>query len=275
MKDIVQLATASALALMVTTPAFAQANLVGIEDLDERIEDIERDVQDDLERGDDDQRFGPNGVAQGWRGSLALMGSIASGNSDNGDLSLAGRLTYGVGSWSHTFGFAGEYGEANDVKDEESFFAIYEGNYFFNDRLYGFGLARFQYDGFATNERDAFVGFGPGYRIINTADVTWRVQAGPGWRHVDRADGSDDSEAGWVAASRFYYGLTDTMALTMDTDVLGSDINTVATNDLGVNFRMTDSLSTRVSYRTEYNSDPLPGLKHTDNRFGVSLVVGF
>ncbi|MGC1261535.1 MAG: DUF481 domain-containing protein [Jannaschia helgolandensis] len=32
------------------------------------------------------------------------------------------------------------------------------------------------------------------------------------------------------------------------------------TNDFGVNFRMTDTLSTRVSYRTDYTSNPLPGL---------------
>lgn len=61
----------------------------------------------------------------------------------------------------------------------------------------------------------------------------------------------------------------------MDTDVLFSDEDTVVTNDLGFNFKMTDRLSTRVSYRTEWDSDPLPGLKSTDNKLGVSLVYGF
>jgi len=38
---------------------------------------------------------------------------------------------------------------------------------------------------------------------------------------------------------------------------------------------MSDNLSTRVSYRTDYNTDPVAGLKSTDNTLGVSLVLGF
>ncbi len=61
----------------------------------------------------------------------------------------------------------------------------------------------------------------------------------------------------------------------MDTDILGSDVNTVISNDAGVNFKMSDNLSTRISYRTDYNTDPTPGLKSSDNTIGLSLVLGF
>ena len=61
----------------------------------------------------------------------------------------------------------------------------------------------------------------------------------------------------------------------MDTDILGSDANTVVANDAGVNFKLSNNLSTRISYRTEYNSDPVGAAKTTDNTFGVSLVLGF
>ena len=43
-------------------------------------------------------------------------------------------------------------------------------------------------------------------------------------------------------------------------------------NDLGVNFKMSDAFSTRVSYLTEYNDSPVI---RTDNKLGVSLVYGF
>jgi putative salt-induced outer membrane protein len=52
-------------------------------------------------------------------------------------------------------------------------------------------------------------------------------------------------------------------------------VNTIVSNDFGVNFKVTDKMSTRISYRTDYNSDPLPGTTATDNTFGVSLIVGF
>ena len=70
-------------------------------------------------------------MAQGFNGSAALTASGTSGNNDVGDLSFAGRLTFGQGDFSHLFGFAGEYGEANDVKCDEEFFGTYEGSYYF------------------------------------------------------------------------------------------------------------------------------------------------
>ena len=284
MNTILKLATISAVALMVASPVLAKARIVGIEALDDKIDDITDDVQRDLERADDADRFGPNGVAQGWRGSFALSASAASGNTDTGELSGAGRLTYGIGSWNHLIGFAVEYGEANGVKNEEKFFATYEGNRYFTDQFYLFGVARYEFDGLSVdgngnvldgNETDAFLGFGPGYRVLNAPTHTWRLQAGPGVRYFKDITGNSETEVGFIASSRYYISMTDTISFTMDTDVLGSEENTVLANDAGFNFKVSDNLSTRVSYRTEYNTDPAGGRKSTDNTLGLSLVLSF
>lgn len=284
MNTLLKLATVSAIALMVASPVVAQTALVGVDALDDRIDDITDDVQTEMERGDDDERFGPNNVVQGWRGSFALGASAASGNTDTSEVNGAGRLTYGVGSWNHLFGFAVEYGEANSDPNEEKFFAIYEGNRYFTPEFYLFGVARYEYDGITVDgdgdvidgdETDAFLGVGPGYRVLNDANQTWRIQAGPGVRYFSSIDGESETETGFIASSRYYYGFSDTVAFTLDTDVLGSNENTVVTNDIGVNFKVSQNLSTRVGYRTEYNTDPVDGRKSTDNTLGLSLVLGF
>jgi putative salt-induced outer membrane protein len=295
MNTLLKFATVSALALMVASPALAQSRIVGTEALNDQIDDITDDVNTDLARGADADRFGPNGVAQGWRGSFALSASGTSGNTDDGEFAGAGRLTYGVGDWNHLFGFAAEYGEANGVKSEEKFFATYEGSRYFTPKFYAFGLARYQYDGYLTNdvtttvgdvttttseqidgtETDAFLGFGPGYRVINKADQTWRVQAGPGVRYVKEVTGDSETEFGFIATSRYFYGFNEEISFSMDTDILGSDTNTIVANDAGLNYKLSNNLSTRISYRTEYNTDPAAGLKSTDNTVGISLVLGF
>jgi putative salt-induced outer membrane protein len=284
MNTLMKFATVSVLALMVAAPAIAQSNLTGVSALNNQIDDITDDVNDDLTDGDDADRFGPTGVAQGWRGSFALSASGTSGNTDNGEVTGAGRLTYGIGDWSHLIGFAAEYGEANGQKNEEKFFATYEGSRYFTPSFYAFGVARLQYDGFLTDdanmeidgsETDAFLGFGPGYRVLSKPNQTWRVQAGPGVRYVKDVTGNSDTEVGFIATSRYFYGINETVSFTMDTDILGSDANTVVANDAGVNFKLSNNLSTRISYRTEYNSDPVGAAKSTDNTFGVSLVLGF
>lgn len=265
----------SALALLVAAPVFAQGALVGIEDLDERIDDIQEAVDDDFAESDDPQRFGVNQYAQGWTGSVALGFSATSGNTDTADLDLAGRLRYGNGPWNHTLGFAAEFAEDNDVRNKEEFYATYDVNRYYSEQFYVFALGSVRYDNFNSNKVDAFLGFGPGYRIINEPNQTWRIQAGPGVRYIEDQDGVDTTEVAGIASSRYYRAFSDTVFMTNDTDVLFSDEDTVVTNDLGVNFKITDVMATRVSYRTEWDSDPLPGLKSADNSLGVSLVYGF
>jgi len=276
MKTMLTMASASTLALLIGASAVsAQGTLVGTEALDDRIDDISDDAQEDLEEARDDARFGPEQFQPGWSGNVAMTYAGSSGNTETQDLALAGRLRYGAGQWTHTVGFGVEYGEDDGDETKKEFFTVYDANYSLTDRFYVFGLARAQFDEYAAFETDAFLGFGPGYRIINTPQTAWRVQAGPGIRYVEDQLGNDDTEAAMIASSRLYHAFNETVYLTNDTDILASDANTLVTNDLGLNFAMTDQLSTRVSYRTDYNDEAVEGTDKTDNRLGVSLVMGF
>lgn len=264
----------SALALMLAAPVFAQGALTGVDDLDDRIDDIQEDVSDDLNNADARDRLN-NQYAQGWTGSVALGFSATSGNTDTADLDLAGRFRYGNGPWNHTFGFAAEFAEDNDVRNKEEVYATYDVNRYFNESFYLFGLGSVRFDDFDSNRYDAFLGIGPGYRVVNTENQTWRVQAGPGVRYIEDQFGNDSTEFAGIVASRYYFAFNENVFFTNDTDVLFSEKDTVVTNDLGVNFRVTDAISTRLSLRTEWDSDPLDGFDDTDNSFGVSLVYGF
>ncbi|MBV2359955.1 DUF481 domain-containing protein [Thalassococcus sp. CAU 1522] len=267
--------TASVLALAVAAPVYAQGALVGVEDLDDRIDDIQETVSDDMDEAEDSARFGFNQYQQGWSGSFSLGITATSGNTDTADLSLGGRLRYGNGPWNHTLGVAAEVAEDNGVRNKEEAFLTYDVNRYFNDRFYMFGLGSVRYDNFGTNEWDAFLGVGPGVRIINTPNNAWRIQAGPGVRYLKDQLGDDTTEVAGIVSSRYYQKFTDTVFLTADTDVLFSETDTVATNEFGVNFKVTDVLATRVSLRTEYTDTPLPGFEEMDHAVGLSLVYGF
>ncbi|SEQ61826.1 DUF481 domain-containing protein [Thalassovita taeanensis] len=272
MKMISKLASASALALLIASPVVAQTALTGLDNLNDRIDDITEDAQDKLDDANDAERFGPLGVVQGWRGSLAFSASSSDGATDTGEISMAGRMTYGTGAWNHFVGVALEYGQTSGTTTDKEFFGTYEANRYFTEKFYAFGLARYEYDAFSTDEHEAFIGFGPGVRVINTPTTTWRVQAGPGVRYVKTAAGVDMTEGSGIISSRFYHKFTDTISLTNDTDVLGSDYGTIASNDLGVNFKMSDVMSTRFSYRTDYDSE---AADEFENTLGVALVLGF
>ena len=113
---------------------------------------------------------------------------------------------------------------------------------------------------------------GPGYRVINTPDLSWRVQAGIGVSYLKDGAGASDTETGYIASSRLFWRLNESLFATNDTDVLKSDSALRVNNDLGFNVKMTDMFATCVSYLTEYNDSRAV---KTENKLGVSLVYSF
>ncbi len=273
---VTKLASATALAMLMTTPVFAQAIAVGGGSVDDAIEDIERDVAADFARSGDDSRFGNPEGRSGFSGSASLAYSGQTGENDTQELAIGARLRYETGQLVQTLSMAIEFNEADGVSNKEDVFGVYDANYYLNDQFYLFGLARVSTNGLATlateTQTDAYLGFGPGYRIINTPTMTWRAQAGLGWRYVEDGTGASVDEAGYLVASRFFYQFNDNLFLTNDTDILTSDVSTVVNNEIGVNFKMSDAFSTRVSYLTEYDDSEAI---RTDNKLGVALVYGF
>jgi len=275
MNTLLRVASVSAIALMISAPAFAQAALVGIDSLDDKIDDIQENISDDLAEGEDADRFATNRYAQGWSGSVALGASTTSGNTDTNDLSLGGRLRYGDGPWNHAAGFAIEYSDANGLRSKNQAYGTYEANRYFNDEFYMFGMGSLSYDEYGTNRVDGFLGFGPGYRAVNTKTQTWRVQAGPGVRYIEDQLRQDTTEVAGIASSRYFVRISDSAFITNDTDILFSKTDTVVTNDLGLTAKITGRLATQVSLLTSWNSDPAPTKVSTDNTLRVSLVYGF
>jgi len=121
MKKAAILTAASAAVVIIATGAFAQDTLTGVKGLNDQIDDITENVQDDLEQGNDADRYTFGAPNAGWTGSLAASTSATSGNTKNRDVSLAGRLSYGTGVWAHSFGFAGEFGQPMTQKPNKRF----------------------------------------------------------------------------------------------------------------------------------------------------------
>jgi putative salt-induced outer membrane protein len=275
MKKMLTSGLAAAVSLL-ATGAFAQDSLTGVTALNDRLDDIDVMVERDMSRGSDAYRFANPEFRPGWSGSASLSYSHVSGNTDTQDLTIGTRLRYAAGPWVHTLGAAIGFSETDDVRDSEDFFGIYDANYYVNQNVYGFGLLRVQTDGLASTagdiETDAFYGAGIGYRLLNTQDVAWRVQAGIGQSHLEDGTGDTETEFAQIVSSRFFYAINDNVYASMDTDMLNSDSAFRVNNDLGVTVKMTGALSTRISYLTEFNDSRDI---ETDNKLGVSLVYGF
>lgn len=282
MKNVFVSSVVAAIALSVSTSvAFAQ-DVTGARALNDRLDDIDTAVADDLARANDAARFGNPEFRPGLSGSASLSYSGQKGNTDSQEFTLCTRLRYASGQLVQTLGASVNFTEGAGIKTEEDVFFVYDANYYLNDQFYVFALARGETDGLSgdmvngvlnTNDKqDVFLGFGPGYRVVNTEQMTWRVQAGVGKSYIKHYDNSSESEAGVIASSRFFYAFNENVFATLDTDMLKTDSALRVNNDIGLNLKMSDRFSTRISYLTEFNDSR--AIK-SDNKFGVSLVYGF
>jgi len=274
-------AIAAVVIALSTSGAFAQ-DLTGTTALNDSLNDIDTAVAKDMARSKDASRFGNPEFRPGLSGSASLSYAGKTGNSKSQDLTIGTRLRYAVGQTVQTIGIAVNQQEASGSATKEDLFMVYDANYYLNDQFYVFALARIQNDGLAgkvvngtlnTNyKKDAFLGFGPGYRVVNSEDVTWRVQAGVGKSYIKDYLNNSTSEAGAIVSSRLFYSINENFFVTNDTDVLKTKAALRINNEIGLNVKMTDAFSTRISYLTEYNDSR--AIK-TDNKLGVSLVYGF
>ncbi|MDT8855333.1 DUF481 domain-containing protein [Paracoccaceae bacterium Fryx2] len=272
-----KLSGAAAVALLLgTTAGLAQTTLTGTRAIDDSINDINYAVTTDLARGNDDYRFGNPEFRPGLSGSASLSYTGKDGDNDSQELTLGARLRFAQGQLVQTIGALVEFTEATGTKTKQDVFGIYDANYYFTDRFYGFVLGRVVTDGLADAaddfKHDAFIGIGPGYRIVNTPDFSWRVQAGVGLSYTEDGLGNDTSEVGGIASSRVFYQINEALFLTNDTDILTSDAAFRVSNDFGVNYKMSDMFATRVSLLTDYNDSRAD---RTENKLGVSLVYSF
>ncbi len=275
MKNIHMILGAAVIATSLASVASAQNVFTGTNIAEDRNEDLLEDIEDDADR--DLDNFGNEGRSEGYSGSFALRGIANSGNTDSVDLGVGSDINYVWGPNGIELQLSYTYGEDDGVKNEESLFYGLEYTRDLNPRLFGFAKVQGSVDEFSSFESDTFVSFGAGYRILNTADSQWSVQAGPGYRFADFSDvaSADISEGAFGVSSDYARKLTDTTFFTNDTDIITSSSDTVVYNDLAISVSMTDSLALRTSVLTEYHTDPEPGFKNTDNTFGVSLVYSF
>lgn len=285
---------------------------MGQSTLEDRNEDLTEDIEEDFER--DIDRFGNEGRALGFDGSVALRATAATGNDEAANVGIGANFGYfdGVNGYELQLSYAFSESEdrfGNNRTDQDNLLYNFQYTRDFTPELYGFVKLQGSYTGDedegetyydvfgnpieeefdGRRENDVFLGFGAGYRVVNTPDMQWAVQAGPGYRfasfsNIDDAiiggdlvdgEGDDINEAAFSISSNYFARLNEMAILTNDTDIITSDSDTVLYNDLGVSVSMTEALALRTSIVSEYHTDRLPGEEATDHIVGVSLVYNF
>ncbi len=230
------------------------------------------------------------GLLEHWGGEGQVGAFQSSGNTDAVGLTAQLQLKREGIDWEHNLRAAADYRRSNGRTDREQFSAAYEPRYTVNDRLFAYALAQY--------ERDRLQGFtaryaasgGLGLRVVDSERLDLAIKAGPAWRRTELVSGPNqsiraESSVAALAGVDFDWTINDRIKLTQDANAvaeaggtaaafIGGD-NTSINLVTGLEGRISDQLSARLSYTLDYNSAPPAGAVATDTLTRFTLVYDF
>ncbi len=283
----------AAIASMIAGVAAAQTATLGTTatgtQTADSVRNLGRQIQDESRR----TRIGNEGREIGTYGSVALRATSLDRTAGSDVVTVGVGANYGFfdGKNGSEFNLSYVYSDSNDpaVDNINTVTASYDYTRDFSDRLFGYAAIDITSDQEADNtvvgdiSKDAFIGFGLGYRIIDTPSTAWALRAGPGYRAFERTPnpvtvpGSFEKidEVAYSVESNFSYSFSDTVYVSNDTTLIGSDALSSVKNELALNVAMSNALSLRTSYISKFDGPDLNALDNSENTLGLSVVYNF
>jgi putative salt-induced outer membrane protein len=215
-----------------------------------------------------------------WKGKGEAGIVFARGNTQTDTINLKLGMSTTVDKWKHELGLAALRASTDGTKTADRYLATWQSDYNFSSRAFWFGGLRYENDKFSGFKYSASATSGLGYKFIDTEKVKLAGQFGVGFRRIETEStpttpGTTSNNAIATAGLNYENQLTATTKLVDKlTAEFGSD-NTLLTNFIGVEVKMSTALALAVGLDARYNSKPPAPLKKTDTLTTVNLVYAF
>ena len=224
-----------------------------------------------------------------WTGK-GQAGFVASqGNTQAQTANAALDMALVNGDWKHAFHLGGLYGESAQIVSAERWDTGWESDYSLSKTVFAFGALRYAHDMFSGFAYQASATGGMGYKIADTTNTKFDVQAGVGYRELRPEELTKDATGAvtsrtlqpgegsvvFTFGANYFQQLTSTTALTDKLLVESGSNDTLVTNTLALAVKVSGKLALSLGYNIQNNSNPPPGLKKLDSLETVNLVYSF
>lgn len=215
------------------------------------------------------------GFFENWKGEGEAGAFLTSGNTDATGVAAGLKLHREGIKWRHNIFVAADYQRTDGDTTREYIQAGYKADYKVSDRLYFYGLGQYERDPIAGYTRRLTAGTGIGYKVIAEPNMTLDLEAGPSWRQTHYVGGLKESKIAARVAGNFGWQIAPTLKFTESASVYLQSGSQTYNSLTGLDFKVSDKISTRLSYLLQHESDPLAGRKATDSTARFTVVYGF
>jgi len=215
-----------------------------------------------------------------WQGKGEAGIVFARGNTRTDTINLKLDTSTTVDRWKHELGLAALRAASDGTTTADRYLATWQSNYAFSKQSFWFGGLRYENDKFSGFEYSASASTGLGHKFIDSDKVKFSGQVGVGLRRSETQTTPDVASmrsGNAIATAGLSYAnqLTATTRLVDKFTAESGSSNTLLTNFIGVEVKMSTALALAVGLDARRNTKPPAPLKNTDTLTTVNLVYSF
>lgn len=225
------------------------------------------------------------GLLDRWEGRGQIGAFQSSGNSQSAGVTAQLELEREGIDWRHKLRASLDFQEANNITTREQYFVGYEPRIDINPRLFVYALGQWDKDEFQGIRNRYAVSGGLGYQVLTGPAMRLSVKAGPAWRQTDYSTGTGESRLAALAGLDFDWQLAPALKLTQNSDLVAEgggtataffDANNTTVHLVtGLEAGILASLTARLSYDFEFDSNPPGNAARTDTLSRLTIVYDF
>ena len=215
-----------------------------------------------------------------WQGKGEAGIVFARGDTETDTINLKLGMSTSVERWKHEIGMAALRASSSGTRTADRYLATWQSDYNFSKRAFWFGGLRYENDKFSGFKYSASATTGVGYKFIDSEGVKLAGQLGLGFRRIETEDtitvpGSTSNNAIVTAGLGYENQLTATTKVVDKLTAESGSDNTLFTNFVGLEVKMTTALALAVGLDARYNTKPPAPLKKADTLTTLNLVYSF
>lgn len=213
-----------------------------------------------------------------WSANAELGYVDTSGNTKTTSVKARLGYNYEIERWRYQAGLDALNTEERGVRSAERYFGSNKLDYKYSERGYVFGFASYERDRFSGYEYQAVGAAGWGYRVLNRPNMTWDIEAGPGYRLSkleDSAGGGDEDEFIVRGFTRYLWQLSESARFGQEVSVESGSDNTITRSITSLTTNIIGALALKATYTIKYTDDVPPGTRHMDREAALTLVYTF
>ena len=222
-----------------------------------------------------------------WASRSELGYALARGNTDSDNGNLKFDIAHLYNHWIESFGLDGLYGKTNGIGTAQRLDGHVQVDYKFTDKMFWFGKLEYQDDRYSGFQYQASAATGLGRIFLQSDTDKLTAQLGVGIRRlrpeelirdttgavIERIPGESAEDGVAAAAVTYEHDFNTSTKLLESMSVESGKSNTLLKNNLGIQVKMSTTLSLAVAYSYIRNSSPPPTvLSKTDQLTTVNLV---